>query len=245
MASRSLFTNAASMVSGRIALSVGRFAAMVLVARFAGVEAYGAYAILLATVALCEWLADFGQTDIAVRDASQSDHVGAVTVLARLKWITGPAAAAALVAFIILAGYPRAMIEAGCAGAFSVLLAAAIQPARARLRLEGRQHLDVLAEIIGLGVTLPALAALLALNQPLWTYVAAFALGRAVQGTILIASAPFAAPSETPDGHLSQLARSAFPLGVIGVIVLAYELAAPVVLSKLMSLEDVGYFMAA
>lgn len=245
MASRSLFTNAASLVAGRILLSVGRFAAMVLVARFAGVEAYGAYAILLAAVFLCEWLADFGQTDIAVRDASQSGHTGAVTALARLKWITGPTAAFALIIFPFLAGYPRAMIEAAFAGAVCVLVAAAIQPARARLRLAGRQQIDVFAELLGLVATLPTLALLLTLKQPLWTLVAAFSLGRLVQGAVLALNVRLTGPRDPLQTSLSDLARSAIPLGVIGLVVLAYELTAPVVLSKLMTLQDVGYFMAA
>lgn len=245
MTSRTLFTNAASLILGRIALSVGRFVAVLLVARLTGAETYGAYAIVLGVLFLAEWLADFGHTDIAIRDASRSSGAGSLASLKRLKLLSGPIAAMAMIAILIAGGYPQAMILAGAAGCVSVLISAAIQVPRAQLRLEGRQHLDVLAEIAGLIVTLAVLAALLSAQAPLWALIAAFAVGRVVQGVVLIFQVGSAFMGTDLAAPLMPLVRSSFPLGVIGLIVMVYELAAPIILSKLTDMSQVGYFMAA
>lgn len=245
MRSLSLFSTAASLVVGRVILSLGRFLAVLLVARLAGAETYGAYAIVLGVLFLCEWLADFGHTEIVVRDASRSSAPVSLSILTRLKLITGPLAAFAMVAILHVAGYPPEMVLAGVAGSVSVLVAAAIQTPRARLRLQGRQHVDVLAEITGLLAALIVLTGLLWAQAPLWALVAALAFGRVLQGLILLLQPRGAAAIETGTAPLLPLVRSSLPLGIIGLIVLLYELAAPIVLSKLADLTEVGFFMAA
>ena len=244
LAGSTLLTNAASLIAGRLLLSAGRFATGLVVARVAGPETYGAYAIVIGMMFVCEWLSDFGQTDIAVRDASGSQGVDTLQSLARLKLVFGPASAILLVVLLYAARYPVDMLLAGLAGCVSVLLVAFIQPMRARLKLQGRQYVDVGAEVAGLVASIPLLILLLLEGAPLWTLVAAFAAGRLLQA-LLTWRWTADVPTQASGAPMRPLALAALPLGILGLIVLVYEMAAPVVLSKLAGMTQTGQFMAA
>src|SRR5947209_6237113 len=85
--SRALARSAASQFGGRVALSLGRLAAALLIVHAAGVEAFGGYTLVLQYVFLAEWLVDFGQTDVAVRDMARDPLAEPAirAALARLK----------------------------------------------------------------------------------------------------------------------------------------------------------------
>ena len=67
-----LLRSVTSQVGARLLLSLGRLGVALLISRLAGKDTFGEYALLLSILTLFEWLVDFGQTDISVRDACQS-----------------------------------------------------------------------------------------------------------------------------------------------------------------------------
>jgi len=88
--SRSLMKNAASQIGGRLSLSLGRLLAALMIVRLVGPERFGEYALVLQFIVLFEWLADFGQTDIGVRDicqrpAEEGETLGALATLKALQ----------------------------------------------------------------------------------------------------------------------------------------------------------------
>lgn len=246
MTARSLLSNAASLTIGRMSLSLGRLGATLLVARTAGADAYGEYALVLGAVFLCEWLADFGQTDIAVRDRGQAGTSAPVATLRRLKLFVAPVAAIILPALILALGYPEPMVLAALAGTGAVLATALLQPWRAQLRIEGRQHVDIGTELAGFVLMIILLVCALLADMGLSALISASSAARILQLLLVwrVTSIPAddIATSEHSPWHLG---RVALPLGLLGLLVLVYELSAPVILSQYLSLTEVGLFMAA
>lgn len=243
----SLLHNGVALVAGRIALSVARMLAAVAVARLAGAEDFGAYALLLSLIGLFEWLVDFGQTDMAVRDMARRPHRRAAVLdaLARAKRIQGLAGALGLPLLLMAAGQDRAIVLAGCAGSIAVLASARLQPARALLRLMLRMDRDVGAEMIGVLIMLPLLALACFTHAPLPLLVASFAVARLVQAALTIAWAgPIGMRRDARIGW-ARLTRRAFPLGCAGLLVLLYDALAPLLLARLMDMQAVALYAAA
>jgi O-antigen/teichoic acid export membrane protein len=248
MSGGTLLTNSASLVVGRIALSALRMIAALIVARLAGANDFGAYMLVLAYVALFEWLVDFGQTDIAVRDIARAiEQRGSVlAALARIKRIQGIAGATALPLLLTLMEHDRAMTLAGIAGSCAILANAALQPARADLRLAMRMDLDIAAELLGAMLMLPllAIAAWHGASLPLLT--ATFAAARIVQAALTIHWAkPLARSGHASPGATWLLWREAAPLGFAGLLVVTYDALAPLFLSRLLDLKAVALYAAA
>ncbi|BAV64973.1 lipopolysaccharide biosynthesis protein [Sphingobium cloacae] len=245
MSGASLFRNSAALVAGRIALSLLRMVAALCVARLAGAESFGAYALLLGIVALFEWLVDFGQTDIAVRDAARDPdrRDTLLAALSRAKRMQGLAGAAALPLILAVMGYDGPVILAGCAGSVAIGASALLQPARAALRLALRPDRDMAAELAGTAAMLPLLALASLMRAPLPVLIATFALARLAQAALAIHWAPpcrAAAPASA-----RHLARSALPLGVAGLLVVLYDALAPLLLAHLLDLKAVAIYAAA
>lgn len=242
-----LLKNSASLIVGRITLSAMRMVAALIVARLAGAEDFGAYALLLSLIGLAEWLVDFGQTDMAVRNAARRPGRQAVvlTALARAKRVQGPAVALLLPFGLWLAGLERAILIAGCAGSVAVMATAVMQPARAALRLALRMDRDIGAELAGVALMLPMLAIACLYKAPLPLLIASFALARLVQAALVAHWARALIQSTTRRLPAARLARQALPLGCAGLLVLLYDALAPLLLAHLLDMRAVALYAAA
>lgn len=241
-----LIRNGLSLIAGRILLSAARMLAALAVARLAGAESFGAYALLLSLIGIAEWLVDFGQTDIAVRDMARRPHRRAATLaaLARAKLWQGTATAFAL-PLLLLASGQGALLLAGCAGSVAILAIAALQPARVALRLALRMDRDIGAELAGVALMLPLLFLASLAHAPLALLIASLAAGRLLQAVLTIR---WAGPLGHPARHALDplhLVRRAAPLGLAGLLVLLYDALAPLLLARLTDWRAVALFAAA
>ncbi|WP_328280013.1 lipopolysaccharide biosynthesis protein [Sphingobium sp.] len=241
-----LLRNGVSLIAGRILLSAARMLAALAVARLAGAESFGAYAFLLSLMGLAEWLVDFGQTDIAVRDIARRPHRRAATLaaLARAKRWQGAAAALALPLLLIASGQ-GAIALAACAGSVAILAIAALQPARVTLRFALRMDRDIGAELAGVALMLPLLLLASLARAPLPLLIASLAAGRLLQAALTIRWAGPLGPPASRRITAFSLARRAAPLGVAGLLVLLYDALAPLLLARLTDWRAVALFAAA
>lgn len=241
-----LLRNGVSLIAGRILLSAARMLAALAVARLAGAESFGAYVLLLSLVGLAEWLVDFGQTDIAVRDIARRPHRRAaiLAALARAKRWQGTAAALALPLLLLVTGQ-GAMLPAGCAGSVAILAIAALQPARVALRLALRMDRDIGAEIVGVALMLPLLLLASLAHAPLPLLISSLAAGRLLQAALTIRWAGSLGPPASRRIMAFSLARRAAPLGVAGLLVLLYDALAPLLLARLADWRAVALFATA
>ncbi|MET0362497.1 MAG: lipopolysaccharide biosynthesis protein [Sphingobium sp.] len=243
----SLLHNGVHMVVGRIVLSAARMAAALAVARLAGVESFGAYALLLSYIGLFEWLVDFGQTDIVVRDVAHAPgrRAAMLGALAAAKRIQGVAGGMALPLLLLVTRQGAEMVLAGCAGGIAVLATAWLQPARAALRLSMRMDRDVMAELAGVAVMLPLLAGAALMRAPLPVLVATYSVARLLQAGLTCHWASPRPGGRPHRGAAWQLVRNALPLGLAGLLVVLYDALAPILLARLVDLRAVAVYAAA
>jgi O-antigen/teichoic acid export membrane protein len=241
-----LIGNAASLVGGRLLLSIGRLGTAIAVTRLAGAERFGEYALLVSLVLLFEWLVDFGQTDIAVREICRNpeDEPALLAALGRAKrWIV-LLLVPALPLLVLALGHGAALARAAAIGAIGVGAYALLQPDRAHLKARMRMERDVGAEIAGLIVSLPLTVLVLEAGLGLDALMAATAAGRIVHAALLRYGASLA-PRGGPRAGAYALARQALPLGLAGLLVAIYDGLAPLMLAQLLDFGAVARYAAA
>ncbi|MEM9422007.1 MAG: oligosaccharide flippase family protein, partial [Pseudomonadota bacterium] len=144
-------SNSIVLIGGRIILSAGRLLVVIILVRMSGTETFGGYALILSLVAFFDWLVDFGQTDIAVREIASDGNKRAAWLgaLGRNKLIMGLLGGALVPILSILLGYSEEIIAGAFVGGFAVMLHALLQVPRTILKLEMRQDRDILGEVAG------------------------------------------------------------------------------------------------
>jgi O-antigen/teichoic acid export membrane protein len=249
----SLLRNALSQIGGRLFLSIGRLGVALLIVRSTGAERYGEYALVINFVVLFEWLTDFGQTDIGVRDICQEPErrTRVLRELLSLKLMMGAALTLLLPVTLMVLRYPADIVAAGAVGAAGLLCYGTVQVYRTIFRAGMTMDRDVLAESGGLVVMVPLTWAACRADAGLAVLVGCYTLSRVV---FLILAVWFGrhdlpagtlALARTSGRDLIALARRAAPLGVAGLLVAVYDSLAVVVLSKFADLQAVAQYSAA
>lgn len=239
--------NAASQAGGRAILTLLRFACAVVVARRAGLETFGQYALLLALLALAEWWADFGQNDIAVRQmAADPLRAGATwRQLARLKALHGVLAAAGLVGLAWVLGYPLATVRAAAVASAAVVLYAGALAFRADAHARMRMERDVGAEVLATIVLLAALWFATSTAASIEALAACYVLSRFAYFCIAAGLSREALGRPVAEGPAFALARAAWPLGLAGLLVSAYDAMDVMALSRWAGDGEAGAFSVA
>lgn len=247
---RVLLANSASQILGRLLLSVSRLAMAMLIVRLAGSGSFGEYALMLSFLAVLEWMVDFGQTDLAVRDISRDDTAEGVMLgaLAWLKLIQGLVMMPLLPLALWLIGYPAAFVRAGMIGSLGVPFVAAVLVFRARFKTHMHMGRDVLAELAGVAAMLPATWFACVRGAGIEGLVAAYLFGRivmALAALVLLRGLPPVRLGGAIRAAGWLLLRQAIPLGLIGLMVGIYDALAPVILSRLTDLQEVAEYAGA
>lgn len=247
---RSLLKNAVSQVVGRLLLSLGRLVAAVLIVRYSGIERFGEYALVLSFLVIFEWLADFGQTDIAVRNiCQQPQREGAILrALAALKVLQGLLFFVALPCVLYAMNYPATIVRAAAIGGFGLLFYAGVQVFRTRFKVSMTMERDVLAELGGLAAMLPLTWYACSRQAGVEVLIACYMFSRAVFFLLALLLGRAALPSSgdpVRTADLFELLRQALPLGITGIVVAVYDGLAPVILSKMADMSAVAQYTAA
>lgn len=241
-----LWRGSAALAAGRASISAGRLLAAILIGRLAGVEELGAFALLLTLIAIFEWLADFGQTDITIREMtrSASRKAAALAALSTAKKISAvvlllamPLAAAAL-------DLAPDMLPASVIGAVGIAAVALAQPSRALVRAELRPWVDVSAELGAFTLFLIITAIAAFHGGSLILLATGYSAFRVAYWLLLKFLAPPTC-NDAPRSKVRPLVWQAFPLGVAGLLVAVYDSLGPLLLAHLADLRSVGEFAAA
>lgn len=241
---------ALSQAAGRVMLTALRFAVVVVIARRAGLDSFGAYALVLGFIVVAEWIADFGQTDIAVRDIAAGAGTWPVTLGALAVAKIGQGLLAALAAWgaVVVLGYGPAVTDAMLLAAAAVLLYAGVLVYRAAFRAQMRMDKDVGAElafgVVLLLATWQATAAAPSLSDLVLCYVGARA-AHLLAASVLARGLPRLAFGRGVGREAVRLAWAAWPVGVAGLLVSTYDAMDAAVLASASSSAEVGVFTVA
>lgn len=250
---RSLLRNVVSQICGRLFLSVGRLGLALLIVHFGGAERYGEYALVISFITLFEWLVDFGQTDISVRDICQEPdrEAAALRDLLAVKLAMGFSLAIVFPLLLAMLNYSREILLAGAVGACGLIFYSVLQVYRTLFRVHMMMERDVLAESLSLVVMLPLTWLACSMQAGLVPLVGAYALSRAVFLLLAIWLGRRELPADAialrraSPPEMIALVRRAAPLGAAGLLVAVYDSLAIVALSKLADLSAVAQYAAA
>jgi O-antigen/teichoic acid export membrane protein len=246
---RSLLKNAVAQIVGRVLLSLGRLLAALLIVRHAGTGRFGEYALVVYFLVLFEWLVDFGQTDIAVRDiCQQPERRGLILqALAGLKAAQGLLLFLCLPCLLYVLDYPAPIVRAALVGGIGLPFYAAVQVFRTQLKVDMRMERDVLAELGGLAVMLPLTWYASVSGAGLETLVGCYAVSRIVFLLLVIPLGRVSFPGGLAlrSAGARMLLRQAIPLGIAGMLVSVYDGLALMMLSKMVDMPAVAQYAAA
>lgn len=242
--------NSAALTVGRVLVGVARLVIAALIVRMAGASTFAEYALLLAVLAVAEWLNDFGTTEIAVREACKpgADTAYWLRLVALGKLLQAPLAMAALMVLLWLLQYPPHLLQAGAVAAFSLLFMAGVSVYRVVFKATLTMEQEMLAEVVSVLLLVPLTAWVLHVGGGLTALMASHLASRALFLLLCHALArercrfTWRGPWRRP---LRELFRSAAPIGLIGLLVALYEAMDLLFLSKLGQPLDLAWYSAA
>lgn len=246
----SVFKNATSQTLGRLTLSLMRFAIAVLIVRWAGPERFGEYSIVLTVALLMEWAADFGHSDVAVREISRDPprEGSLLAAVALLKAIHAVVAGALVVALLAALGYPGEVIRAGAVAAVGVLAYGAALVCRTLFRARLTMERDVGSELAGVLVMIPLTWWACVKGWGLEVLVGCHSVSRLIHAALAWWMArKLAGPIVR--GALSRdvrwILRAAIPIGIAGLLVSVYNAVDTLMVSKLDGARSAGVYSSA
>ncbi len=246
----SVIKNATSQTGGRALLAAIRFVVAVIVVRYAGVERFGEYSLVLTLLLVTDWIADFALTDVAVREICRNParEPGLLRALAGAKVVQAVVAIICLLALLWGLGYEVTMVRAGIIGGIGTLFVAPTLVYRAFFKAHLTMERDVGAEIIGASASVAMIWMVSARGGSLEALVGCFVASRAIT-LVAVLFLGRRMPSIGRRGPLAGesvgLFRAAAPLGAAGLMVAVYNSLDLVMLSKLTDARAVGLFSGA
>ena len=246
---RSVAKNALSLTGGRIALALLRFAVAIVIVQRSGLERFGEFALVLSYVFIAEWLSDFGLTDIAVRQVSADSRRGPATLgaFAISKLVQSIVAAALMVGAMVLLDHPDHVLRAGMIAAAAVIFYGGVQYFRVGFRVRMTMERDVGAELASVLFLLAAVWFATGAGASLEALAACYVASRGVNFAVawLLAGSSPVGFGEGFRTELAVLARSAAPLGLTGLLVVAYDAMDAIALARWSTSAEVGIFSVA
>jgi O-antigen/teichoic acid export membrane protein len=248
--SRKFLKNTVALAFGWNLNAVIRLVAAGVVVRKMGVEVFGGYALLVVWLTIAEWILDFGTVEVFVREANQEpEHRDRfVRIFLALKIFQAPLAWLVLATGLFVMQYPKEILAAGIFSGISLFFTSMVVLCRATFKASLKMEREVFSEFISVVVMVPAIFLVAHLHWGLigvmGTYVfsrAVFCIGCLVFGRNLI---DFSIRGlHWPD--IRWGAHASFAIGLIGFVVVVYQAADLLVLSRTASLSDVAVYSAA
>jgi O-antigen/teichoic acid export membrane protein len=247
---RKFFKNTAALAFGWNLNAVLRLVGAGIVVRSFGVSVFGEYALLVVWLTIAEWILDFGTTEVFVREANhEPERRGYFSrVFLALKIVQAPLAVLVLAAGLIAMQYPRGLIVAGIASGLSLFFTSGVVYCRANFKAALTMEREVFSEFISVVAMLPLI--------PLVAYLHWGLIG--VMGTYVFSRAVFCAGCvfQSRKSVLYSIKGIGLPdlrwgidasltIGIIGFVVVVYNAADLLVLSRTASIQDVAVYSAA
>lgn len=246
----SVVKNVVSQGAGRILIALSHLVVAGMIVRTYGAATFGAYAVVLMILVIAEWLLDFGVTDVSVREICRN----AARRKSLLRIVTAAKVVQVLVAYIVLAGillalrYPAEIARAGLVGGMGLVFYGGVLIYRALFKSSLRMERDVGAELIAALTVIPLVWLACSRGASLSVLVGCHVVSRAV---FLGCAFLFGRSDYRPSvkgvtwNDIRWSLRASAAIGAIGLLVVVYEALDVVLLSKLGTPSDLGYYASA
>lgn len=243
-----ILRNTAIQAVGRNLVALARMVTIAVIVRRYGADTFGEYAIMIALLQVAEGVADFGTTEVFVRDVSRDPGKATwyLRVLTAAKALQVPAAFAVLVAAVYLIGYPAHLAEAILLAGTSLVFFAGVTVYRVIFKATLSMEREIVPEFVSVLVMIALVVA--AADGGLLTIALCHVASRAVffAGCYILGRDRFrpSVVGVTRADVFRGLAGSA-AIGAAGFLVMVYEALDVLFLSRLATAGDVALYSAA
>lgn len=228
-----LLSNAVALLGGRVVVAALGWAGTLVVVRSLSAEQWGRFSFVFALLGLLSFATDLSSSRVLVvaltrRDADRARLAGTYVCL---RALLGVAAYLLAVAFVVLAGYPRDIVQATALGGLVLVVGAAGGALDSVFQAEMRQGHVALGDVLGQIVQL-ALTVAVATTHPslLWFVLPALAFDVVGVAWKAVAVRLLVVPRLNVQlGLWASLLRQAAPLA-LGAALFLLTVQAPVVL---------------
>lgn len=246
----SVVKNAMSQIGGRLLITISKLVVAVIIVRNGSAELFGQYALILSLMLVAEWLVDFGMTDIGVRNICRQPHkkLEILKILTYLKIPHFLLSFLLLMGFVMIMGYEPVLVRAALFGGFGLVFYAGATVYRALFRADMLMEKDVGGELVGVLIMVPLTWYASWKGLGVDILIACFVVSRVAYFAmaLILGSRYFRLnPMGTDRREAATFYRQILPLGLIGILVAGYESTAPIVLSRFMDMQAVGYYSVA
>jgi O-antigen/teichoic acid export membrane protein len=245
-----LFRNTFALAIGRNANALGRLVVASLIVRGLGAESFGVYSVIVALLAIADWLLDFGTTDVFVRETVKDEkrYAALRRALVAIKLVQVPLAMGMMTALLFALSYSEEIVIGGLVAAISIGFFAGVAVYRAIFKTTLTMEREMLAEFVSVLALIGLVVAAARLELGTMGLMVALCLSR---GVFLVGCVAFASNERSlsfrgaKPSEVAWLARSSWLIGVIGLLIVVNNSIEILLLSKLSSLADAAYFSAA
>jgi O-antigen/teichoic acid export membrane protein len=246
----SVFKNTAAQVVGRGLIAVSRLVVAGIIVRSFGRDMFGAYSLVFGLMVIAEWLLDFGVTEVFVREICREPEKAPrlLRIVTAAKSVQILAAYATLVAILVALRYPADIVQAALVGGAGMVFYAGVLVYRIIYRSSLTMERDVLAELVSVVVMIPLLWWACRQGASLTVLVACHVVAR---GVFLLLSFLFGKSRYRPSvkgvtwADVRWSLKISIAIGTAGFLVGIYETLDILLLSKLGTLSDLGYYSGA
>ncbi|MEP7262515.1 MAG: oligosaccharide flippase family protein [Usitatibacter sp.] len=245
-----ILRNTGAQMGGRVAIALLRLVVAAIVVRLFGAGTFGEYALVFALLAFAEWIVDFGTTEMFVREASREParERELLRVVTALKCVQAPVALVALAVAVLVLGYPSQVVEATLVGGAGLVFYAGILV----FRVAFKAHLTLEREVAAEAVSVIAMIAMVLATARMGGGLAALVGCHVVSRAIFLALCMLFGRRDftlsvkgVTRADMKWGAGISSTVGVIGLLVALYEMVDLLVLSKLASTAELGYYSGA
>ena len=244
-----LFRNTLALAIGRNLNSLARLVIASLVVRGLGAESFGIYSVIVALLAIADWLLDFGTTDVFVRELVQNPerYQRLRKTLISLKLIQTPASIGLMYLALIILQDSDEMIRAGLIAGVSLTFFWAVAVYRSIFKATLTMEREMVAEFISVIATIPLVVITIHFDLGIPGLMWSLVISRAIFlcGCAILANDERSLSIRGVNrADIVWLARSSFVIGTIGVLIVINLSIEIILLSRLSQLSDVAFFSA-
>jgi O-antigen/teichoic acid export membrane protein len=247
--SRILRNTGAQMV-GRVGIALLRLVVAAIIVRVFGAGTFGEYALVFALLAFAEWIVDFGTTEIFVREASREParERALLRIVTALKLVQVPLAIVTLAVVVLVLGYPEHVVQAALVGGASLVFYAGVLVFRVAFKAHLMLEREVAAEAASVVAMIVMVLATVRMGGGLVALLACHVASRAIFLALCMAFGrrdfALSVKGVTP-ADMKWGANISMTVGVIGLLVALYEMVDLLLLSKLATAAELGYYSGA
>jgi len=247
---RRIFRNAFALAIGRNLNSLARLVIASMVVRGLGAETFGIYSVIVALLAIADWILDFGTTDVFVRELVKNPerYQRLRKSLIAFKLVQTPVSIVLMILALVSLNFSADLIRAGVVACLSLTFFWGVAVYRSIFKATLTMEREMVAEFFSVVVMIPliliAIRFDLGISGLMWSLV----LSRAVflSGCAILANGERSLSIDGVDREdIVWLARSSLVIGVIGLLIVINLSVEMILLSRLSDLSDVAYYSAA